>query len=110
MGRLDYPGDYVLFQENGLPKVCFTKVTGNEYVPAGRISVKTEGIPVIGDTCPINAFWQARQDKNDQDAFFWSNVKLTMPTPDKIEFVDEGDDTFTSQTTLLLRYKTEAIE
>ena len=65
--------------EHGVPKVCFTKVTGDPNVPAGRISLKTEGIPVPGSKTSTTGLIQMRDKIDDQDGFYWGDMSVVMP-------------------------------
>ena len=75
--------------KHGCPKVCFTKVTGDPEVPAGRISIKTEGLLVPESKSNIKGSRQLRNDINDQDGFFWSDASIRMLTLDKIKVMDK---------------------
>ena len=75
--------------EHGCPKVCFTKVTGDPEVPAGRISIKTEGLLVPESKSTIKGSRQLRNDIDGQDGFFWSDASIRMLTLDKIKVMDK---------------------
>jgi hypothetical protein len=73
--------------ENVVPKVCFTKITGDPNVPAGRISVKTEGVPVVGSNTSTKGFLQVRGDICDPNGFSWEDIELEFPSPNIIRYI-----------------------
>lgn len=66
--------------EHGNPKLCFRKVTGDPNVPAGRIYIKTEGVPLPRSKTSTKGSMQMRSDIESLDAFYWGNVSLVMKT------------------------------
>ena len=73
--------------EKGSPKVCFTKITGDPNVPAGRISFKTEGVPVVGSNTSTKGFLQIRGDITNPNGFSWEDIEIEFPSPNSITYL-----------------------
>jgi len=73
--------------ENGSPKVCFTKITGDPNVPAGRISVKTEKVPVVGSKTSTKGFMQIRCDISNPSGFSWEDIEVEFPSHNSITYL-----------------------
>jgi len=63
---------------NGERKLRLRKITGDPNVPAGNISVKCDGVPLVsgGEKNFVSARFQVRDDINDPNGYSWMDVQL----------------------------------
>ena len=75
----------IVFEHN-TSELWLRKLTGDSNVPAGKISLKTKGIPVLESEKFTNAVMQMREDENDPNGFKWMKSKLRFPNKNEMVF------------------------
>ena len=83
----------VKYSDYKIPKILFTKITGDHNLPAGKVTLQTYGIPLpgSGDSWPGKIL--IRKDKNDPNGFEWINVSIQRPSLNKIITTSDKNDT-----------------
>ena len=119
-------GHWILNSENGVdllatqiiiedfvPKFVLRKVTGTPNFPAGRIYIKTEGIPIIGKQIQVTGKMQDRKGKDekgdnwkgyDLKGFEWKDIDVSVPQSDII--IDQHNVNSGTITTRVTRLNT----
>lgn len=69
-------------------KLCFRKITGDAYVPAGKISLMIDGIPEVGGE-KLSTRLRYREDIYDVNGFKWKNSFAHALSDNEI-FLDDG--------------------
>ena len=74
----------IKYSDYKIPKILFTKITGDHNLPAGKVTLQTNGIPLPnnGDSWPGKVL--IRKDKNDPNGFKWIEVSIQRPSLNKI--------------------------
>jgi hypothetical protein len=75
-----------------LPKILFTKITGDQNLPAGKVSIQMDGIPIPGDGKSWSGKVLIRKDKNDPNGFKWIDAKIQRPFSNKIITTLDNDN------------------
>ena len=78
--------------EFGASELWLRKLTGAPNVPAGKIYLKSKGIPVLDGEKFTNAVMQVREDENDPNGFEWMKSKLRFRSKSKNEMVFEVEE------------------
>jgi len=104
--RLGYTRDHgvelavsQIILEEGASKFILRKVTGDPNLPRREITIKTEGIPIVGNLDLIDAQTEARFDINNPNELKWESAKMRFPDEDTIE------DIFMGHENTIKRYK-----
>ena len=79
-----------------LPKILFTKITGDQNLPAGKVSIQMDGIPIPGDGKSWLGKVLIRKDKNDPNGFEWIDVSIQRPSLNKITTTLDKNDSYNS--------------
>ena len=58
------------------PLINFTKITGDPNLPAGKVSLISEGIPLPGNNDSQPGKVLIRKDKEDPNGFEWIEVRV----------------------------------
>ena len=58
------------------PQILFTKITGDPNIPAGKVSLISEGIPLPGNNDSQPGKVLIRKDKEDPNGFEWRQVRV----------------------------------
>ena len=58
------------------PQILFTKITGDPNLPAGKVSLISEGIPLPGNNDSQPGKVLIRKDKEDPNGFEWIEVRV----------------------------------
>ena len=67
-----------------IPKILFTKITGDQNLPAGKVSIQMDGIPLPGDGNSFDGKVLFRKDKNNPNGFDWIKVIIQRPSSNKM--------------------------
>ena len=88
----------VKYCDHNIPKILFTNITGDQNLPAGKVSIQTDSIPLPSN----NKSWPGkvliRKDKSDPNGFEWIDVMIQRPSLDKIRTTLDANDSFNTST------------
>ena len=75
-----------------IPKILFTKITGDQNLPAGKVSIQMDGIPLPGDGNSWPGKVLIRKDKQDPKGFKWIDVNIQRPSSNKITTILKSEN------------------
>ena len=70
----------VKYCDSEIPQILFTKIRGDPNLPAGKVAMICDGIPLHGSFNPQKARVLIRKNKDDPNGYEWINVYVQKPT------------------------------
>jgi hypothetical protein len=86
----------IKYSDYKIPKILFTKITGDHNLPAGKVTLQTSGIPLHGNGESWPGKVLIRKDKNDPNGFEWIDVSIQRPSLNKITTTLDKNDSYNS--------------
>ena len=71
--------------DSKVPQILFTKIRGDPNLPAGKVAMICNGIPLPGSSDSKPARVLIRKNKEDPDGYRWIDVNIQKPSVDTIK-------------------------
>ena len=74
----------VRYCDSKVPQILFTKIRGDPNLPAGKVAMICDGIPLPGSSNPKPVRVLIRKNKDDPNGYKWIYANIQKPSITKI--------------------------